>query len=194
MTDALDSRTFDIADMFTGVSYPTEVVDFYTDSAVAYEFHKLTEQALEAIKSGDEDQGRELEKTREKLLKRAEDFHYRVHLRGQSRESIMAIIQKVDDEFPVEYTFIGQEKPNNQRSEKMTNLFWELYIEKIDHPNGSTMVKPPEETIRIIRGQAPLPEIEKVDEAINTLREGVKSGLDAIAQDHDFLSSASAEA
>lgn len=193
MTEAPDFRSFDVADMFAGISYPTEIVDFYTDSSIAYEFHKLTEDALEAIKSQDEDRGRALEKARDELHKRAEACHYKIHLRGQSRENILATLKKVDEEFPVEYTFIGQEKPNQERGEKLSDLFWELYIEKIQHPNGSEMIKPPLETIHIIRGQAPLPEIEKVDEAIKDLREGVKSGFDAMAQDHDFLSKPSSE-
>lgn len=193
MTDAVDFRTFDVAEMFSGASYPTEVVDFYTDSSVAYEFHKLTEQSLEAIKKQDDELAKDIEKRHAELVKKAKDSHYKVHLRGQSRDNIMAIIAKVDEEFPVEYTFIGQEKPNAARNEKLTNLFWQLYIEKIDHPNGSVMVSPPEEVIKIIRGQAPISESEKVDEAIKNLRDGVKSGFESLAQENDFLSSPSSE-
>lgn len=194
MTDALDAQTFDVADMFAGISYPTEVVPFYTDQAVAYEFHKLSGEALEAIRDKDEQAAKEIEERREALIGNAESKRYEIHLRGQSRDNRDAILKSVRAKFPVERDFLGREASNPEADELYINKFWALHIEKIVRPDGAIITAPDEAAVKVIRGNAPDSEIDKVEKAIQELSSGAKSGFESLAQEHDFLSSASPEA
>lgn len=194
MTDAPSASTFDIADMFAGVSYPSEVVPFYTDQAIAYEFHKLAGEALEAVRDKDEEAARAIEERREDLIRKAESNRYEIHLRGQSRDNRDAILKSVRAKFPVERDFLGREAPNAEADELYINKFWALHIEKIVAPNGAINTAPDEAAIRVLRGNSPDSEIDKVEKAIQELSSGAKSGFESLAQEHDFLSSASPEA
>lgn len=194
MTDAPDFKTFDVADMFAGVSYPESVVPFYTDQAIGYEFHKLAEEALEAIRSKDEKKAKEVEKRREDLIKKAESNRYEIHLRGQSRDSRDAVLASVREKFPVERDFLGRETVDPEADALYVNKFWALHITKIVRSDGAVIVAPDEGTIKVIRGNSADSEIDKVEAAIQELTGGAKSGFESLAQEHDFLSSASHEA
>lgn len=194
MTEALDFKTFDVADMFAGISYPTEIVPFYTDQGIAYEFHKLAQEAVEVVRSGDEKQGRELDERREELIKKAEAGRYEIHLRGTSRDARDEVLKGVRAKFPVERDFLGRETPNAEADTVYVNRYWALHIEKIVRPDGAVIVAPDEAAISVIRGNAPDSEIDKVEAAIQELSGGAKSGFESLAQEHDFLSSASPEA
>lgn len=194
MTEALDFKTFDVADMFAGISYPEDSVPFYTDQAIAYEFHKLSQDALEAVHAKDEKRAKEIEERREVLIKKAESNRYTFHLRGQSRDSRDAVLKSVQEKFPVERDFLGREIPNGEADELYINSYWALHITKIEKPDGSVLVAPDAAAIKIIRGNSPDSEIDKVEAAIRELTGGAKSGFESLAQEHDFLSSASPEA
>ena len=194
MADSQDFKTFDIADMFAGISYPTEVVPFYTNQGVAYEFNKLAEEAIEAVRNKDETAAKEIEKRREALIKKAESHRYEIHLRGQSRDNRDAVLESVRVKFPVERDFMGREIPNDEADVLYVNKYWALHIEKIVRPDGAVIVAPDETAVKIIRGNSPDSEIAKVEKAIQELTEGAKSGFESLAQEHDFLSSASPEA
>lgn len=194
MADSQDFKTFDIADMFAGISYPTEVVPFYTDQAVAYEFNKLAQESIEAVRNKDESAAKEIEKRREELIKKAESHRYEIHLRGQSRDNRDAILETVRAKYPAERDFMGREIPNAEADTLYVNKFWALHIEKIVRPDGAAIVSPDEGAIKILRGNAPDSELAKVEKAIQELTEGAKSGFESLAQEHDFLSSASPEA
>lgn len=194
MTDNLDFKTFDISDMFAGVSYPTEIVPFYTDQAIAYEFHKLAGEALEAVRDKDEEAARAIEERREELIRKAESNRYEIHLRGQSRDNRDAILKSVRAKFPVERDLLGREAPNPEADELYVNKFWALHVEKIVAPNGAVNAAPDEGAIKVLRGNSPDSEIDKVEKAIQELSSGAKSGFESLAQEHDFLSSASPEA
>lgn len=194
MTDALDFKTFDISEMFAGISYPATVVPFYTNQGVAYEFNKLAEEAIEAVRNKDEAAAKEIEKRREALIKKAESNRYEIHLRGQSRDNRDAVLESVRAKFPVERDFMGREIPNDEADILYVNKYWALHIEKIVRPDGAVIVAPDEAAIKIIRGNSPDSEIAKVEKAIQELTEGTKSGFESLAQEHDFLSSASPEA
>lgn len=194
MTDALNAQTFDIADMFAGVSYPTEVVPFYTDQAIAYEFHKLAQESLDAVREKDEAKGQAIVERRDDLIRKAESNRYEIHLRGQSRDNRDAILKSVRAKFPVERDFLGREAPNPEADELYINKFWALHIERIVAPNGAIVAAPDEVAIKVLRGNSPDSEIDKVERAIQELSSGAKSGFESLAQEHDFLSSASPEA
>lgn len=194
MSESLNAATFDVAEMFLGSLYPTEEVSFYTDAAVAYEFHRLSEEAIQAIRDKDESAATEIETRRDELIRKAADKRYVIHLRGQSRDNRRAIINQVRAKYPADQDFLGREKANPEADEMYANLTWALHIEKIVRPDGAVLVGPDAEVIKVIRGNAPDSELAKVEQAIMDLSEGVKSGFEALAQEHDFLSSASPEA
>ena len=193
MTEAPDFKTFDVADMFSGIAYPTEVVPFYTDSKIAYEFNKLSKEAADAVVRKDEKAGAEIVARQEALVKKAEANRYEIHLRGQSRENRQAVLDAVRAEFPVEKDFLGRETIDPEADEVYVNRIWALHIEKIVRPDGAILLSD-EAAIKIIRGNSPDSELAKVEKAIQELTEGAKSGFESLAQEHDFLSSASPEA
>lgn len=193
MTEALDPKTFDVAEMFSGVSYPTDVVSFYTDSKIAYEFNKLSKEAADAVVRKDEKAGAEIVARQEALVKKAESNRYEFHLRGQSRDNRQAVLNAVRAEFPAEKDFLGRETIDPEADEVYVNRIWALHIEKIVRPDGAILLSD-EAAIKIIRGNAPDSELAKVEKAIQELTEGAKSGFESLAQEHDFLSSASPEA
>lgn len=195
MSEELSAQTFDIADMFSGIAYPTEVVPFYTNSEIAYEFNKLSREAADAIarKDGD-DTMKSIVERQEALVKKAESNRYEIHLRGQSRDNRQAVLNAVRAEFPAEKDFLGRETIDPEADEVYINRIWALHIEKIVAPNGSLRVAPDESEIKILRGNSPDSELAKVEKAIQELTEGAKSGFESLAQEHDFLSSASPEA
>lgn len=194
MTEALDFKTFDVADMFSGISYPETTVPFYTNQAVGYEFHRLAQEALEAIHAKDEKKAKEVEERREELIKKAESNRYVFHLRGRSRDDRDAVLASVREKFPVERDFLGREIPNAEADALYVNSYWALHITKIERSDGAVIVAPDAAAISIIRGNSADSEIDKVEGAIQELMGGAKSGFESLAQEHDFLSSASPEA
>lgn len=190
----LDFKTFDVADMFSGVSYPETTVAFYTDQAVGYEFHRLAQEALDALHSKDEKKAKEVEERREELIKKAESNRYEIHLRGRSRDDRDAVLSSVREKFPVERDFLGREIENAEADALYVNKYWALHITRIVRSDGAVIVAPDESAIKIIRGNSADSEIDKVEAAIQELTGGAKSGFESLAQEHDFLSSASHEA
>jgi len=194
MTENLNATTFDIADMFAGISYPEEVVPFYTNQAIAYEFHKLTLEAKDAVERKDKKAAEDIANRREDLIKKADSNRYEIHLRGQSRENRERVLEKVREEFPAEKDIFGREADNPQADKVYVNRMWALHIEKIVNPQGAINVAPSEQDVAALRGNSPDSEIAKVEAAIQELSTGAKSGFESLAQEHDFLSSASHEA
>lgn len=194
MSDSLNAQTFDVADMFTGAAYPTDTIPFYTNPAIAYQFHKLSEEAKEAVKAKDENLAREVEEKREELIRKSERFRYEIHIRGASRDNRRAIQEGIQAEYPEETDLFGRTKANPEADEKYANRMWALHIEKIVRPDGAILVSLDESGIKVIRGNAPDSEIANVEAAIHELSEGAKSGFESLAQEHDFLSKASSEA
>lgn len=193
MTD-LDHKTFDIADMFTGIAYPTDSVAVYTNPDVAYRLHKLGEEALDVVREKNEERAREIEVERDELVKQGEASRYVVHLRGQSRDNREAVIDKVRSKYPAEYDFLGREKVEPAADKMFANLMWALHIERIEAPNGAIKAPVDESDIRILRGNLEDSEINKIESAIQELSAGAKGGFETLAQEHDFLSGASVEA
>lgn len=194
MTDELNVATFDIADMFAGITYPQDEVVVYTNPGVAYDLHKLSQEAIRVVQEGDEKRASELDEEQKALVRKGETSRYVIHLRGQSRDNRRALIDQVREEFPVEVDFLGREKANAGADELFANLTWALHIEKIVAPNGAVKAVPEVSDVKILRGQLPDSEVAKVEKGIQNLTEGAKSGFETLAQEHDFLYSASPEA
>lgn len=188
MTDAPVAKTFNIADMFSGKAYPKESVDFYTDDETAYQLQKLSKEAGNAIVRRDTEEAAKLQAEIEALVKKGESSRYKLNLTGRSRQDRKNLVTKIQEEFPVEYDFLNRPKPNVDADDIFANRTWAMHIESIEAPDGSILLLPTEADIAVIRGQGADSEIAKVEHVIQGFTEGVKSGFETIAQEHDFLS------
>lgn len=194
MTDALDANTFDLADMFSGISYPETIVPVYTNPGVGYEIHKLTAEAKEAVLLKDEDKARDIAERRDKLISESDRFRYEFTLKGHSKGDREAITDKIRAEFPPEKDWMGRETYTPEADKLFVNLTWALHIASIKAPNGAINVAPGAEGVELLRAQLPDSEQKRIEAAIQELTEGAKAGFEALAQEHDFLSGASVEA
>lgn len=192
--EAPDFKTFDIADMFAGISYPEDSVTINTDARAAFEIHRLKEEALRAVQDKDEAKGRDVESRLKALLEKAKNTQFTIHVRGVSRDDRRNVEEIVEAEFPTKRDLFGREEVNRAGNEKYENLMWALYITRIERPDGSALVAPTEADVALIRGRTPESELLRVAEAIRGLQEGAKGGFETLAQDTDFLSGASPEA
>src|SRR5690606_28206170 len=138
--------------------------------------------------------GAEIAARQEALEEKGAPTRYEAHHRGQSRDKRQAVLTAVGTAFRAEKDCLGRETIDPEADEVYINRIWALYIEKIVSPNGSLRVAPDESEIKILRGNSPDSELAKVEKAIQELTEGAKSGFESLAQEHDFLSSASPEA
>jgi hypothetical protein len=186
--DELNVATFDIADMFSGKSYPKDTVTVYTDDATAYELQKLSKEAADAVVRRDAEEGKRIESEIKELVKKGEASKYVFHLTGVSREMKDNLIKSVDEKFPDETDFLNRVKPNAEKADFLENKWWALHVERIIAPNGAARNAPTEDDIKLIRGNLAESETAKVTAGIKGLTEGVKSGFEALAQEHDFLS------
>lgn len=194
MTDTLDAGTFDIADMFAGISYPTTVLPVYTNPGVGYEIHKLSAEAKEAVLLEDEEKARDIAARREKLIAESEQFRYEFTLQGHSKGERDAILVKVREEHPPTKDWMGREEYSPEGDKLFINLTWALHIAQIKNPAGATITSPGAEAVEILRDKLPDSEQKRIEAAIQELSEGAKAGFEALAQEHDFLSGASVEA
>lgn len=194
MTEALDANTFDLAEMFAGISYPKEIIPVYTNPGVGYEIHKLSEEAKEAVVLKDEDKAKEISEKRDNLIAESEKFRYEFTLQGHSRGEREAILAKVKAEFPPETDWMGREKWSDEADRLHVNLTWALHIAQIKAPNGAVNTAPTGESIELLRANLPDSEQARIEAGIKELSEGAKAGFETLAQEHDFLSSASVEA
>lgn len=184
MTDAAtsDPKTVNLADILAGRSFPTETVEIYMDEATAYEISKVNAE-IEVAK-GDTD---DLEARREELIKKGAPSRLTIHLRGIPRHDRENIIRTVMDLYPQKRDFLGRPEPDIDADNAFTNLIWTAMIEKIEAEAG--VVEPVgEDDVRLLRDNAPDQALTLISSAIDALTEGAKSGFEALAQEHDFLS------
>lgn len=194
MTEALDAKTFDIAEMFAGITYPKDTVPVYTNPGVGYEIHKLSEAAKEAVALKDEDAAREVSEKRDKLISESEKYRYEFTIQGHSKAEREAIADKVKEQFPPETDWMGREKYTDEADRLFVNLTWALHIAQIVAPSGAVKTAPEAAEIELLRAQLPDSEQKRIEAAIQELSEGTKAGFETLAMEHDFLSSASHEA
>lgn len=194
MTDVLNAATFDLAEMFTGITYPKTVLPVYTNPGIGYEMNKLSSESKEAVVLQDEDKARDIAKRREELIAESEKYRYEFTIQGHSKDEREAILDKVREQYPPTEDWMGREKFSAEGDRLYINLTWALHIAQIKAPNGSTNVAPGAEGIEVLRANLPDSEQKKIEVAIQELSEGTKAGFETLAQEHDFLSSASVEA
>jgi len=177
-----DAETFDILDMLSGNKFPEETVRVYVNEDLMYRVAEIEEK----IQRNPEDAS--LEAEREELVRKAREFEFQVHVQGIPRASLMNAVQKVEEQFPSEYTALGRRKPNAQADNAMAVLQWVLYVKKIVSPSGAEAGPLSEEEAEALRGQLPLPAVEAVERAISDIHEKTNKGHETLAMETDFLS------
>lgn len=184
----LNPETFNVAEMFTGVAYPKEVVSVYTNEEPAYRLDALNKRILREI--ADEGARDELSEQATALLAEVNKYRYKFYLTGVSRDSLKMIVDKARQDFPNEFGTFGQILPNPEQDEHFNNLLWAIHTEKIEAPNGAIIAGPDESQMKIIRGNLPTSQQKKITDAIDNFTEGSAAGFEAAAQESDFLSQA----
>lgn len=193
-------QTFDIAEMFAGVSFPKETVEVFVNPGVAYEYSKLTTDSLAAMKSGDPDQLAEIEERQKALIETAGKFRFEIHLQGVMQDVLDAAYKKAQKEFPPAKSapqipgLPAQVEYSDEFYEYLNVLTWQILITKIVAPDGREVTSPDETFISQLRSKLPLSEKARVEDMIRKFNSDAKAGFEAIVQERDFLSKASSEA
>lgn len=185
MSEELDAKKLNIADVLSGRSYPTETAEVYMDEAVAYEISKVNAEIAIATKKGDD--VTDLEARLSGLVEKGAGTRLVFHLRGVSRHDRQNIIKAVMEEHPQKTDFLGRPEPDLDADEMYTNLTWAALTEKIEAPGG--VVDPVgEDDIKLLRDNLPDGALDVIAKAVSALTEGAKSGFETLAQEHSFLS------
>lgn len=178
----MDSETFDLSDLTSGISYPKDEVVITIDEDAAYQLTRIEKE----IQANPEDES--LEEKRQALVKRAADSRYVFRLQGHPRSSLLAAFEAVHERFPVEFGSFGKIKPNPERVEAEADIVWATHIIEIEDPQGRKAYVNSEEEARELRRGIPSFASEAVMNAINDLTENVTKGFENLAMETDFLS------
>ena len=179
MSDEVEAKTFDLADVLAGRTFPTTTVKVSFDEERMFQLSKL--DAGIAAQPHNE----ELEKLREKFMDEFKPLFYTVHLKGVDRDTRREVLNAVLAEFPEETDFLGRPKPNPEGDEAYANKTWALFVEKLERPDGAITTFTETEA-KLFRGHAPDVAINAVEAAIKELSDGAKSGYESAVQDLDF--------
>ncbi len=185
MSEELDAKNVSIADILSGIAYPTETVDVYMDESTAYEISKVNAELSVKTRKGLDTS--EEESKLDDLVKKGASSLRTIHLQGVSRHDRQNIIRTVMEDHPQKTDFMGRVQPDMEADERYTNLLWAAMIQKIESPAGE-LSPVSEADVKTLRGAAPEPALELINKAVAALTEGAKSGFETLAQEHNFLS------
>lgn len=178
----MDANTFDITDLFSGNSLPSEEIAVYVDEQANYELAKAEKEAAK------DPQNSELEARREEALERARAARFVVRLSAVPRHDIVNIVRDVDESHPEEVNAFGRAKPNPERQEALSDSLWALHLKEIESPSGAKITEFSPEDVRSLRTDTPHPVAEAIDKAIGDLSDLSKKGYETAAMETDFLS------
>lgn len=193
-------QTFNVAEMFAGISFPETVVDVYTNPGVAYAYTQLSADAVAAAVSGDPEAVKDVETRQAELVATAEKFRYQFHLQGVMQDIIDALHAKALEEHPPVKSapqipgFPAQQELTDEFYEYLNLLTWQTFITKIVAPDGREVVSPDSEFVALLKSKLPLSEKKRLEAAIRKFADDTKAGFESIVQERDFLSKASSEA
>lgn len=182
MADNAEAKRFDLIAALSGRTYPVEKVPVFLDEALMYEYVKVSKEA-------EEDPANEAKQVaREKMLEAFKDFAITVTLRGVSRDILEAIEDEILEKYPMEYDVLGRPKPNRERVEEFAVRYWNVFVIKVEAPDGSVLAPPSADDLAYFRKKAPQAAIDAVEDGINTLREGPAAAYEKMVKDPAFLS------
>lgn len=176
-----EAKKFNLIAALSGRTHPEVEVPVFLDEALMFEFSKVSRAADEDPVNEDK------QLARDKVMDLLKEFMLTVTLRGVDRHVLEAIEEEVLEEFPIKYNMIGEEIPNRHRAEAFASRWWNIYITKIETPDGSVLIPEPED-IKAFRGQAPQAAIDAVEDGINALRNGPAQAYQRMVKDPAFLS------
>lgn len=178
----MDSETFDLSDLTSGVSYPKAEVVITIDEDAVYQLARV-EKAIQADPDNED-----LEKQRKDLVDRAANSRYIFRLQGHPRSSLLVALEEIYARFPQEYSAFGKSKPNPARNEAELDVFWATHIVEIEDPQGRKAYVNTEEEAHDLRRGIPGFAASAVMDAINNLTENVTKGFENLVMETDFLS------
>lgn len=192
MTEELNHKTFDLAEVLAGRSYPEDTVDVYFDEKLGHTINKLNEAISESDRRGDGSTAEELQKDLDALLKDVEDAKYTFHLKGVPEHVKKAILREVREKYPVKRNPFGMPEEDLDADELLTRKFWATYILKVTDPAGRESLMS-EELAQKLQDQAPKSALKAINACIDSLSEGSERGFEFAAREVPFLSIASTE-
>lgn len=182
-TEDVSPKTFDLAAALAGRTYPEIKVPIFLDEELQFKLSELDKK----ISTATNEEVEELEGDRQELLGLFHTSVIWVTVKGAPRHVRKATAEKVMADHPVEYTPLGQVKPNPAGDEAIANATWAIHVVEFSTAKGETLV-PSEADIIAFRGQAPDSAVVAVESAIHELTSGSKAGYETAVQDLDFLS------
>lgn len=212
MSDDLDPKTFNLAEVLSGRAFPQETIKVIFDEQAGYAISKQDEavkaaqktlDALEdaveldddAIKAAQQVLNDESAKL-DALIADAKELLYSVTVRAVARKY-------TEDEYNAAYTNVVRKKdlfgnievtPEVEKAEeKFTVAHWALHIIEVKNPEGAVDHDFNKEKVKFIRGNSPAYTLRRIQEAINGLYSGSQGGFETAAQETGFLSDASPE-
>ena len=175
-------EVLNLADMLTGNNFPEKTIDVFVNEALAYQIADLNERIAS------EPSNEALEAELDGLIEEAQAFRFRIVIQGVPRHDLMAALERIEEQFPAEYSALGRRKPNAEADNAMSILQWVLHIKKIVGPSGAEAGPLSEEEAETLRDQLPLAAIQAVETGISDIIEKTRSGHEALAMESDFLS------
>lgn len=188
MSDSISPRSFDLAAVLSGRSYPEVEAPFYLDEVAALKLARRERllNRLELLR--DEEKAKEVAADVAALKQSVRDSRYVCHLRGIPSKLRQDLLKKATEKYPNERDFLGQVQENDDRDELYTNLLWHAMIERIESPDGAVQAGLTLEQVESIRGSLPHSALVAIQEGVSELLSGAKAGFESAVQDSDFLS------
>lgn len=177
-----DPITFDLAEALAGRTYPTDTVNVFLDEHKMYVLSKALMAASQD--PGSVDKENEVSRLMEEFRSEA----YIVTIRGVDPELVNAIMDELNEEFPLVSDAFGRFKMSSERAYAFQRRLWSLYVIEIKDPKGAVISPPTEEHLAMFRNKAPEAAIKAVDDAIETMRAGTEAAYKTTVSDLAFLS------
>lgn len=124
----MEAKTFDIFEMAQGTTYPEDKVAIYFDQATAYKIAQI-DAKLNGPEKYIEDT-KELDKEREKLMKKLNASRVYIHAQGIPTRQITKIIEDVNEE-------LGEDNENPLRTRKIFVEYALAHLRKAVAEDGS---------------------------------------------------------
>lgn len=198
-----DSKTIDLAAVFTGQTYPEETFQVYLDHNAGYQVYKASQalrDAETAVRIDDSDANKKsakrAEKAKDKAIKDVADKAFTVTVRAVPRAFTQDVHEQVTAKHPPKENILNpsQPTPDPKAEEAYTNELWALHIINFVDFEGNRVKFDTAEDARFFRRNAPDVAINTITDKIGELYAGERAGFETTIKEVDFLSVASPEA
>jgi len=188
MTEEVTPKTFDLAAALTGINYPSINVEVYFDEALAFEVAELNRKLEILSAAGNTDEYAEVEKKFDKFLKQVDKHKFVFTIKGVPAHVENGITEILKEKYPVKRNALGiAESENLDADNEYVELIFHSYIAKIVAPDGSIIEPPSIDDIRVLRSNAPVHVLGKIQQAIIDLKTKIANGFELGIKGTDFL-------